>query len=804
MKRILLSGFFLMTLMIQVRAQIPGMGGAAKPSVTGRITLVVIDSATRKPIEYGSVSLVKAKDNKPVNGGVTDEKGKAVLLNIAPDEYKLGVGFLGYTTKLITVKTTPERPDQNLGTLVLSASAGMLKEVTVEGQKAMIENKIDRMVYNAEADATNAGGDATDVMRKVPMLSVDINGNVQLRGSSVRVLINGKPSGTMANSVADALKMIPADQVKSVEVITSPSAKYDAEGSGGIINIITKKSNAQGVSGSVNASAGTRQNTGAFNLTAKTGRLSVNTAFGTMLAYPQSSSVILENRTIHNGITSTVLQKGLSDWSRDMYNGSLGMDYDFNLYHNISTTAKYNRFYNGGPGEANLTINGVSARNISTTDMSNRNLDWNMDYKHTSKKAGEEFSVSGQLTSGKNTNEFQNTLKIPAAADFGTASNNEGLNKEYTVQSDYVYPFSKKVIFEAGGKGIFRNIRSMYSNNSAQDFDYSQNVGAAYSTISFGLAKNLQFKGGIRAEYTDININDNNYQKDYFNLFPSAVISQTLKGMSTLKLSYNRRVQRPSLSYLNPFRNESNQFAVFQGNPYLNPELSDNLELGYSTFIKGSIINASVFYRNTHNVIENANQVDAVDPNKVLTTFINVGTSESYGFNLFGSYNPKPKWTLMSNIGVNTYQVQNPATNVNTGTYVNYNAFLRSASTFKKGLSLELFGAVNSPRRTFQGKTQAMFFYVFALKQEILKKKGTIGLNVLNPFKRDLDIRTVTESQFSYQSQHILYPLRSFGLNFSYNFGKLKFTEKKKIKNDDIKTDQQQGQMGGQMGGMGQ
>ncbi|MEJ5994537.1 TonB-dependent receptor [Pedobacter sp. Du54] len=799
MKKILLLCVSLLFI-LKAEAQFPGMGGPAKPSITGRITLTVIDSATKKPIDYASISLTKVKDNKPVNGGVTDEKGKVILQNIAPDEYKLSIGFLGYKAKSIMVKTTPEKPDQNVGTVELSGTSNSLTEVTIEGKKSMIENKIDRMVYNAEADATNAGGDATDVMRKVPMLSVDINGNVQLRGSAVRVLINGKPSGTMANSVADALKMIPADQIKSVEVITSPSAKYDAEGSGGIINIITKKSNSQGVSGSVNTSVGTRSNTGAFNLTAKTGRLSMNTALGTQLAPAQTTSVVLLNRTTSNGVTSIVNQDGLSEWSRQMFNGSLGLDYDFNLYHNISTNAKYNRFYNGGPGESTLSINNAAAKNISKTDMSNGNLDWNMDYKNTSKKAGEEFSISGQLTEGRNTNDFTNTLKIPSVSDLITASNNVGRNKEYTAQTDYVYPFSKSVIFEVGGKGIFRNILSQYGNNTAQDFDYHQNVGAAYSTISFNLTKKFQFKGGLRAEYTAININNNNYQKDYFNLFPSAVISRTLSGMTTLKLSYNKRVQRPSLSYLNPFRNESNQFAVFQGNPLLNPELSHNLELGYSTFVKGSVINASLFYRRTNDIIERTNQVDALDSKKVLTTFINVGRSESFGLNLFGSYNPKPKWTLMANVGLNTYQIGNDLTAVNTATYINYNFFVRSAYAFGKGWNIELFSAVNSPQRTYQGKTDAFLIYVGAVKKEILKKKGTIGLNMLNPFSRDLKINTVTESKNSYQTQNILYPIRSFGVNFSYNFGKLKFVEKKKIKNDDIKQDQQQG---GQTGGMG-
>jgi outer membrane receptor protein involved in Fe transport len=431
--------------------------------------------------------------------------------------------------------------------------------------------------------------------------------------------------------------------------------------------------------------------------------------------------------------------------------------------------------------------------------MSNGNLDWNLDYKKTSKKAGEEFSISGQLTEGRNTNDFTNTLQIPTLNDLITSSSNVGKNREYTAQTDYVYPFSKAVIFEVGGKGIFRNILSQYGNNAAQDFDYRQNVGAAYSTISFNLTKKVQVKGGLRAEYTGIEINDG-FKNDYFNVFPSVIISQTLKGSTTLKVSYNRRVQRPSLSYLNPFRNEANQFSVFQGNPLLNPELSDNLEVGYSTFIKGSIINASVFYRRTGSVIENANQVDAIDPKKVLTTFINVGTSESYGVNVFGSYNPMPKWTLMSNVGFNSYQVVNRGEDLNTGTYLNYNVFFRSANSFKKGWNAELFGVVNSPRRTFQGKTDAMFFYGGAVKKEIMNKKGSIGINVLNPFNRDLNIKVVTQSKSSYQVQDIHYPLRSIGLNFSYNFGKLKFTEKKKIKNDDIKQDQQGG---GQMGGMG-
>ncbi|WP_199121387.1 TonB-dependent receptor domain-containing protein [Pedobacter sp. ASV28] len=802
MKRLLLICAGLM-MMMSAKAQFPGMGGgSAAPKITGRISATILDSLTKQPIEYATVSLVKIKDNKAVNGGVTDAKGKITLQNVAPDEYKFIVGFIGYKAKNIVVKTTPEKPDHNAGTLYLGGSANTLNEVTIEGKKNIIENKIDRMVYNAEADATNAGGDATDVMRKVPMLSVDINGNVQLRGSAVRVLINGKPSGTMANSVADALKMIPADQIKNVEVITNPSAKYDAEGSGGIINIITKKSNAEGVSGSVNASAGTRQNTGNFNVTAKTGRFSANTAFGGMLAYPQESRVVFYNKLPF----SEVLQDGVSDWKREMYNGSLGLDYDFNAYNNVSTNAKYNRFYNGGPGSSAITTNSASSGTIvSKTDMTNSNLDWNLDYRRTSKKQGEEFSVSGQLTQGRNTNDFINDYRTQTGVPISyTASDNVGKNREYTVQTDYVYPFSKSVIFEVGGKAILRNIKSEFTQNSAQNFDYDQNVGAGYSTIAFDLTKKIKFKGGVRGEYTAINftdVNGNPVKNDYFNLFPNAILSQTINGKTTIKLAYNKRVQRPSLAYLNPFRNESNLINIFQGNPNLNPELSHNVELGYSTFIKGSMINASIFYRNTKNVIESIIKEDG--SGKTLTTFGNVGTTQSYGANLFASYNPTPKWTLMSNIGVNTYEVnkiEGSLAGMNEGTYLNYNIFLRSATAFKGGWNLELYGVVNSPRYTYQSKTDPMFFYGGAVKKDILNKQGSIGLNVLNPFHRDLHIKTITQSSDTYQTQNIYYPLRSFGLNFSYKFGKLKFTEKKKIKNDDIKQEQQQG---GQMGGLG-
>lgn len=805
MKNIILL-FIVVASVFSANAQF-SLGETAKPAVTGRITAIILDSLTRKPVDYASISLIRSKDNKSVNGAVTDAKGKVVLQNVSPDAYRLSVGFMGYTTKMVPLKTSAEKPDQNVGVIYISPTADNLKEVEITGQRALIENKVDKLVYNAEQDITNAGGDATDVMRKVPMLSVDINGNVQLRGSSVRVLINGKPSGTMANSIADALKMIPAEQIKSVEVITSPSAKYDAEGSGGIINIITKKKTAEGISGNLNTTAGTRSNNGTFSLNAKTGRLSVNGSAGVNQAYPQNSKVATFNMATVDGVTNTVSQDGYSKWSRVGYNGSFGLDYDINGYNNISTNVKVNRFSNGGPGSSEILRNGIASTNIRDMDMSFNNLDWNVDYRKTSKKEGEEFSVSAQLSTGRNGSDFSNSFTSAGIPDVIILGHNTGKNNEYTVQSDYTYPFSKTTVLETGVKGIFRNIISDY-DQALQDFDYDQNVAAAYGVMGFKLTKKITVKAGLRAEYTKIDGlagNSLNFDNDYFNLFPSLVISQTLKAMTTVKVSYNRRVQRPSLFYLNPFRNESDVFNPMQGNPKLAPELTDNIELGYSTFIKGSVINASIFYRSTQDVIESAIQPIIEDGvGKNLTTYINVGTSQSYGFNIFGSYNPKPKWTLMANLGLNTYEINSADKNINTGTFLNYTAFARSAYALPHGWSTELWGVINAPKRTFQGKTDMMYFYGGAVKKEILKKNATIGLNVLNPFSRDLNIKTTNSTVNSYQNTDIHYPLRSFGINFSYKFGKMNFNaqpkKKKGVNNDDLKKEEQQG--GGGVGGL--
>jgi hypothetical protein len=286
MKRILLL-IIVICASITAKAQLPVGGGG----IVGKISGTVIDSLTKKPVDYATISIYKSGAKTPINGVLNRRKRELQINNILrAGKYKITVSFIGYPTKTYDpVETTASKPDNHMGTLVIAPSAKALKEVQIVGQTPLIENKIDKIVYNAEKDLTAAGGNATDVLQKVPLVSVDMNGNVAIRGDgNVRVLINGKPSGATSASLSDVLKTIPADQIKSIEVVTSPSAKYDAEGSAGIINIITKTKNASGISGSVSGGVGTRQNNGNMNLNYNKNRFNFSANLGGNLTWPQT------------------------------------------------------------------------------------------------------------------------------------------------------------------------------------------------------------------------------------------------------------------------------------------------------------------------------------------------------------------------------------------------------------------------------------------------------------------------------------------------------------------------------------
>jgi hypothetical protein len=315
--------------------------------ITGKITGTVLDTSSNVPVEFATVVLKDAKTDKEVNGTLTDADGNFKLTEIPTGTYTLVLSFIGYETKTVSgIELTPRKPDEDLGVIYMSSTSVTLEEVEVKGEASAFENRIDKLVYNADKDITTLGGDATDVLQRVPLLSVDVEGNVSLRGSSnIQVLINGKPSTIFTSGdLANALRTIPADQIKSVEVITTPSAKYDGEGTAGIINIITKKKSIDGFTGSVSLSAGTRTNRGSLNLNYAKGRFGLNFNGSGWYNIPRKSFTEFFREDVIEGESRILDQNGEG---RSNFFGprfSLGAFYDINAYNSLNTSINFRGF----------------------------------------------------------------------------------------------------------------------------------------------------------------------------------------------------------------------------------------------------------------------------------------------------------------------------------------------------------------------------------------------------------------------------------------------------------------------------
>jgi outer membrane receptor protein involved in Fe transport len=806
---------------ITARAQFGvGTGGS---SIVGKISGTLIDSVTKQPLDYASVGLFRAGGKSPLSGSITDEKGNFKIDNVHPGSYNLVITFIGYPNKTVgPITTTNSKPDKSVGIIIVSPGAKTLKEVQVTGQKALIENHIDKIVYNAEKDLTAQGGNASDVLQKVPMVSVDLNGNVAIRGDqNVKVLINGKPSGATAASLSDVLKSIPADQIKNIEVITSPSAKYDAEGSAGIINIITKQSNISGISGSISGGIGTRQNNGNFNLSYNKNRFSLSINAGGNLTWPQTSLSTFNQQFTADGTSVSQSSDGTSVVKRYATISSATASYSFNAYNDISSTFRFNRFQ--------FTTNATSSFNSSTTapDTSfgtqytsnslNHNaltgFDWTLDYTHKFKKEGENIVLSGEWSHAGITTDFTDFFTPEELPD--QEENIVGANNEYTLQADYTLPVNKLLKVEAGGKEIIRRLNAnssaydynsgtfVYDADNSSLYDYNQDVTAGYTVLTFTLPKSWSILAGGRFENTSITGTPSSageqdltpFNSDYQIWIPSLTIQKQLTSTQTLKLSYSKRITRPSYQFLDPYIIKTNILAQTEGNPDLSPEVSQTVELNYTTFIKSSLVNASIYFRHITGVIENiAQPIRVTSPGAAdtlagtLTQFHNADENNSVGFNFFTSVNPIKILTLRTNINVYTYNPTPYAAYVqdftNTSIKVQYNIFGSASLNFNSGLIMELFAVENSPRYTLQGSSPSFSILGFGIRKQILKKKGSIGLNTIEPFSKYKYFDSYTSSPGFVQSSTFAFPFRSVGVTFSYSFGKLTFSTPKQGKTD--------------------
>ncbi len=836
MKKFILSGILVLSIQLVFGQMPPGATGGgqgfqmpgAKPQIGyGKIKGEVVDSESKDAVPYATVSLKVQNSEKVVGGSIADEKGKFTIKDLRAGNYTLVVSFIGYDPEVIeSIVITDKGNTENVGAIKITESVTELDEVVVQGEKELIEEKVDRIIYNAEKDMTTTGGDASDVLRRVPLLTVDLDGNVSLRGSqNIKVLIDNRPSTITAGSIADALKQIPADQIKSVEVITSPSARYDAEGTGGIINIITKKNNFQGTTLNINSSAGLRSSNLGLRGNMRRGRHGFSIGGFGRVGYNINGEFTNDQYlTDPNSGTQTLTTQHAETESNMMFGRyNLGYDYELNKYNWISASVNLGIFNSGGQ-QNNLTSQSFqndqllrqSVQNVDFVNHSNT-IDMSLNYIKTYAKKGKEFSILSQYSINNRTNDFENEEISPNT--FRIKNDNLSDNKELTLQVDYVSPITEKQILEFGGKNILRQVNSdytSYSSNGPDDpytpvqvgqltniFDYSQNISAGYLSFTQNLPKDYSIKAGARYEYTSIEADFLTSEvldiPSYGALVPSINFSKKLKQGNMVKLAYNRRIQRPSLQFLNPNINATNPKNISQGNPNLSPEYTDNFELSFSTYKRGSSINLSAFVRSTNGSIQRVRNY--LNDDVTLTTYENIGEEDAYGLSLFGNIMKGKKF--MFNAGVDGYyavlnnNVDDPLYNASNSGFVVSGRIFGSYNLTEKW-ALQGFSFIRGRRVQLQGYQSGFYMYSLNLNRKFNDDKGSIGFGAENFLTSSMNM--VTDISSPIVDQHNVNTMRNmnFKINFSYRIGKMDFSSNrrrgKSINNDDLKQGENQNQ----------
>ena len=817
----------------------------------GKVTGTVVDAKTKQPVPFATVALISTATGKPVNGAAADGEGKFTISDVAAGSYQLQFSFIGYAT--VEKPLTIDGNAVNVGAVALASVTQQLAGVRVEGQRALIEEKVDRTVYNAEQDQTTKGGDATDVLKRVPLLTVDLDGNVSLRGNqNVRVLINNKPSTITASSVSDALKQIPADQIKAVEVITSPSAKYDAEGSGGIINIVTKKDNLEGKTLSVDVSGGNRGSSLGLRGGVRVGKMGFSLGgygrarYNTPGSFTnnQATYTVADNDLSTRALSTRTTQQADTRSNQAFGRYSLGWDYDLDKYNSLNASVQYGlrnsvnyqdglqTFSYGGASGALLSS---SLRDVQTNDKSN-NVDVSLGYLHTTDTPQQELSFLGVFSRNNRNNDFTNNILQSAVGDSSLApyrlkNLNKSYDQEVTLQADYQTPLGDddKQMLEVGAKDIIRRANSNYTYLQSDErtggfvpltgraagttlnnvFNYNQNVASAYVSYTLTVLKNYTLKAGVRDEYTTINANfqatDTTRIPSYNVAVPSLNLSRKLKNGNLIKFGYNRRIQRPSIRFLNPNLQASNPKSVTVGNPELRPEYTNNYEVGYNTFFKGVNLSSSLFMRNTTGSIQSVRTPLRGDT--ILTSFRNVGNENAYGLSLFFNVNLAKKLTLSggpdfyyatlrNNVPEVAYRASNQGWVVSGRVFGNYQ--------FADTWGLQLFSFVRGREVQLQGYQSAFGIYSLSVKKDFAEKKGSIGFGAENFFTPNLKRTTSLSSPLIDQNSTNVFNRFNLKVNLSYRIGKLSVAEPRRrgkgANNDDLK---QGGDNGDDTGGGG-
>jgi outer membrane receptor protein involved in Fe transport len=791
------SILFLIVFLIGINHATAQPGGKGKPAsekVDGtKLTGKVLDEAGIG-VPYANV-MIYTSDSTFKNGAATDVDGNFTL-HTNPGQYYLKISFLSYETKFVSNIFVTAEPKE-LGSFTLKSGSETLGEVFIEAERPQMELKLDKRVFNVDKDMSNKGASASDILDNIPSVTVDVEGNVSLRGSgNVRILIDGKPSGLTGISSNDALRLLQGDLVEKIEIITNPSARYDAEGEVGIINIILKKEKQKGLNGTFNANVGYPDNYGAsFNLNARTKKANFFTSYGVRYRDRPGSGASTQNffyddTAFSYDRTRTHSRAGTS------HNFRLGTDLDLTKKSTLTLSGMYK--FADGSNDASLIYTDFDVNNVQTQVVTRTedefegedNTEIALNFRKTFKKEEQLFTFDAKWMDGGETEladllEISDDLTVPSLAQRTSSIEADG---RWLFQTDYIHPLGKEGKFETGAKAQLRTLDTEYKveeqNSDASwyvlpAYDnrviYDENIYAAYA-MAGNKSGNFSYQGGLRAEYSDITTyqreTDSTNNRKYLNLFPSAHLSYELKENSFVQLSYSRRVSRPRHWWLMPFFGLADNRNYFSGNPDLNPEYTHSLETGYlKQWDRGSLL-SSVYYRHTIGVMERMLTSDSVGFTVLFP--VNLGVEDSYGIEFSGSFEPTKWWSM--NGSYNFYRA------IREGSYLDqdfsrdtwaWNGRISSKWTFKRKFSCQTSFNYRSKQITTQGKSLASYNWDAGFALDIFKGDGTLTFSakdILNTRKRRHETYGDTWSNIS----EFQWRSRQFTLSLSYRLNQKK------------------------------
>lgn len=759
----------------------------------------VIDKETSQPLEYATIAFFSKRQNKMVTGGITDDKGD-FSIPVPMGMYDISIEYIAFKTE--TLPDTQITANQNLGTFTLVINAEALDAVEVIAERTTVEIRLDKKIYNVGKDLTVRGGTVSDVLDNVPSVSVDVEGNVSLRGNdNVRILINGKPSGLVGLNSTDALRQLPAEAIEKVEVITSPSARYDAEGTAGIINIILRRSKLQGLNGAVTLNAGEPTSAGiSGNINYRTGDFNFfNTTGYRYRDIPGQSTTKTE---YFNGNDPSTFLDEFREFERTRkgLTTNVGVEWYVNETSSITTSLLYRdsdnesettntiRELDAGGGLINETLRLDPEFEIDKTVEYSLNYDkqFNGDSQHR-------LTVDFQY---ENSKEDENSIITEDGSDAERVRTLEDQDR-ILLQFDYVQPIGENGQFEFGYRGNFNEMNTDYTlefndgGNFVLDTDVSNNliykeqINAVYSQFGTKIKEKFSFLLGLRMEATQITIDQvtsgDYQQKNYVGLFPTLNLGYEFDENSSLTLGYNRRLRRPRSRFINPFPSRSSATNLFQGNPDIDPSYSNGVDLGYLNRFGKLTLTTSVYFQHATNnftfISEDTGDTVLVGGTEVPVirrSPINLSTNDRFGTSLTLTYRPTRKWNMNGNFNLFRSETKGSHNGVsydakNVSWFIRLNNKFTLPGDFDWQTRLFYIG----PSEDAINKRKGMFSLNLAFSKDVFKEKGSIAFNisdVLNTRKRQMESTTATffsDSEFQWRK-------RSFNLSFTYRFNQKK------------------------------